>query len=59
MRLYPVYPMVKELLDRYRVVTVSDCRHKRGDELIASLAVNKKELWAGLRVAKSLGYPYK
>lgn len=59
MRIYPVYPMVKELLDEYKQRTLSDMYHKSGTALTVSLECNKRTLRDGLRIAKTLGYPYK
>lgn len=59
MRVYPVHPMIIELLEEYRQCTLSDMHHKSGDALAASIEANKRVLRDGLRTAKRLGYSYK
>lgn len=59
MRLYPIHPMIKDLLEEYKQCTLSDIYHKSGVSLAASIEANKRVLRDGLRTAKRLGYSYK
>lgn len=59
MRLYPIHPMIKDLLEEYKQCTLSDIQHYSGASLAASLEYNKRVLRDGLRAAKRLGYSYK
>lgn len=59
MRVYPIHPMIIELLDEYKQCTLSDMHHKSGIELAVSLEYNKRTLRDGLRTVKRLGYSYK
>lgn len=59
MRLYPIHPMIKDLLEEYKQCTLSDIHHKSGADLVASLEYNKRVLRDGLRTAKRLGYSHK
>lgn len=59
MRVYPIHPMIIELLEEYKQCTLSDMHHKNGAALVASLEYNKRTLRDGLRTAKRLGYSYK
>lgn len=59
MRIYPIHPMIKDLLEEYKQCTLSDRCHYSGVALAASLEYNKRVLRDGLRTAKRLGYSYK
>ena len=53
------HDIIKTLLLDYKQCVLSDKYHKQGEQLVASIAINKKVLWSGLNLAKRLGYSYK
>ena len=50
---------VTDCIQAYKQYTLSDYYHKQGEQLKASIAINKKVLWFDLNTLKRLGYNYK